>query len=77
MNVLSYKVSASNEAQMQKAYDQIVMGHNLLKTAGLSDAQCEKDVAEALCKTIPACSKDQTKLVSLLSKQDCRDIVAW
>ncbi|CAB4022123.1 ---NA--- [Paramuricea clavata] len=50
--------------------------HRMLKSAKISDAECEKNVADVVCKVaIPACSKDQTKIVSLLSKQDCREIV--
>jgi hypothetical protein len=50
----------------------------MLKSANISDAECEKNVADAVCKVpIPACSKDQTKVVSFLSKQDCREIMGW
>ena len=50
----------------------------MLKNANLSDAQCEKNVADAICKAlIPACSKDQSKVVFILSKQECRKIMGW
>ena len=44
----------------------------------LGDVQCGKDVAEAMCKlSFHACSKDRTKAVSLLSRQDCRKTIEW
>ena len=75
--ILSFKISAYNETEMNKTFEEIISGHKLLKSANLGDVQCEKGVAEATCKVIPACSKDQKKIVSLLSKQECHDIVKW
>ena len=58
--------------------DHLVHAHNILKNAKLHDMQCEKNVADAICKaSIPACSNDQTKAVSILSRQNCRNIMGW
>ena len=60
------------------AEETIVRVHEKLKSSNFTDAECEKNVADTVCKAnIPACSKDKTKLVALLSKQDCRKIVEW
>jgi hypothetical protein len=64
--------------QLNLAVDRIATAHRMLKSVNISDAECEKNVADAVCKvSIPACSKDQTKVVSFLSKQDCREIMGW
>ena len=56
----------------------IAAAHKLLKSSNLTDAECEKNIAEAVCKVeIPACSIDRTKIVSFLSRQDCRRIMGW
>ena len=58
--------------------EEIVDAHENLKSANLTDAECEESVADTVCKaSLPACSKDETKLVALLSKQDCRKKVGW
>ena len=64
--------------QLNLAADMIAFLHRTLKSANIADVECEKNLADTVCKiSIPACSKDQTKIVSLLSKQDCREIVGW
>ena len=63
---------------MKTSGEEIVRVHEKLKSANLTDTECEESVADTVCKAnIPACSKDKTKLVALLSKQDCRKIVGW
>lgn len=60
------------------ASEDLVFGHKMLKNTSLNDGKCEKNVADAICKaSIPACSKDQTKVVFILSKQACRNIMGW
>ena len=60
------------------AKETIAGAHEKLKSANLTDAECEESVANTVCKAaLPACSKDKTKIVALLSKQDCRKIVGW
>ncbi|CAB3983026.1 serine threonine- phosphatase 6 regulatory ankyrin repeat subunit A-like [Paramuricea clavata] len=69
-------VFSVNVTKLNLAGDRIAFAHRVLKTANISDSECEKNVADAVCKvSIPACSKDQTKVVSFLSKQDCREIM--
>ena len=64
--------------ELNLAANRIAFIHTMLKNSNIPDAECEKNVADAVCKvSIPACSKDQTKIVYLLSKQDCRKIVGW
>jgi hypothetical protein len=75
---LCMKVFAERPTQLTQAVDRIESQHKALKNANIRDARCENDVADAVCKAeIPACSKDRTKVVWLLSAQDCRDIVGW
>ena len=60
------------------AEEAILGAHEKLKSSNLSDAECKERVADTVCKaSIPACSKDKTKIVALLSKQDCRKMVGW
>ena len=51
----------------------IVHDHKRLKQANLADEQCEKKMADVICKMPPACSKDQTKVIAFLSKQKWLD----
>ena len=52
--------------------------HHKALNGKLGDVQCGKDVAEAMCKlSFHACSKDRTKAVSLLSRQNCRKTMEW
>ena len=60
------------------ARNEIIKGYKKLKEYYIDDAECEKNVSDAMCKAnIPACSKDKKKLLALLSKQDCRQMVGW
>ena len=60
------------------ARKEIIKGYNKLKEYYIDDAECEKNVSDAMCKAnIPACSKDKKKLLALLSKQDCRQMTGW
>ncbi|XP_028399105.1 uncharacterized protein LOC114522575 [Dendronephthya gigantea] len=68
----NYKVYSSDAAPVQKAAEMIVAQHNIVKNANLPDAECENKVADAVCKAfLLACSHDRTKIVALLSKQEC------
>ena len=75
--ILSSKISVYDETEVNKNFEEIISGHKLLKSANLGDVQCEKGVAEATCKVILAFSRDQRKIVSLLTKQKCNNIVKW
>ena len=75
---LSFKVYAENPTWLKNASKDLLFSHNMLKNSSLNDTQCKKNVADAICKaSIPACSKDQSKVVFLLSKQKCREIIGW
>ena len=72
----NYKVFGGNATELRMAGERIVFAHKMLKNSNLSDAECEKNVADIICKaSLPACSIDRTKLVSFISRQDCRKIV--
>ena len=63
---------------LSQAREKIIKGYNKLKEHNIDNAECEKNVSDALCKAnIPACSKDKKKLLALLSKQGCRQMVGW
>jgi flagellar basal body P-ring protein FlgI len=60
------------------AGEQIVLLHKMLKNSKLSDAECEKNIADIICKApLPACSSDRSKLVHVQSMQDCNKNAEW
>ena len=72
----NYKVFDGNAIELKMAGERIVFAHEMLKNSSLSDPECEKNVADMMCKALlPACSIDRTKLVSFFSRQGCRQIV--
>ena len=67
-----------NATFLPNVVDKIVAGHKLVKNANASDAECKKKVADTVCKaTLLACSHDRTKVVALLSEQECYKNVGW
>lgn len=78
MQCLSLKVYVRDAKQKKMRLDNLVLALMMLKNASVRNAQCERDVAEGICKgSFHACSKDQTKIISFLSEQDCRKRVGW
>ena len=67
-----------NATSVQIAADRIVAEHKNLKNAKLSDEKCKKNFSDTVCKVaLIACSHDRTKLVALLSKQECYKNLEW
>ena len=72
------KVFSHNSTTLSMTGSGIVFAHKVLKNANIADKECEKKAAEVICKAVlPACSNDHTKIVALLSKEKCREMVGW
>ena len=68
-----------NVKVLERLTNSLIGAHKTLKlNSDGTDKECEKTVADVICKAfIPACSIDRTKLVYLISKQECLKKVAW
>ena len=71
----NYKVFSSNLTE--PARTQVALHQRLVKYASNTSQGCLNDLSEMICKTLaPACDRNETTIVSLLSKQECERITS-
>ena len=71
----NYKVFSRNLTE--QARTQVALHEMLVTYASNTSQECLNDVSEVICKTIaPACDRNETTIVSLLSKQECERITS-
>ena len=71
------QVFSHNATWLSMTSDAIVFSHKALESSK-ADKECKEKGAEAICKAgLPACSSDRTKIIALLSKEKCREMVGW
>ncbi|XP_046860395.1 uncharacterized protein LOC124453634 [Xenia sp. Carnegie-2017] len=72
----NYKIPVTDKMNATGVSNIVVRHHKRLERINLADKQCKNKIADVMCKTTPACSKDQTKAIALLSKQKCLAVVS-
>ena len=71
------KVFSHNATTLSATAAGIVFSHKALENSS-ADKECKEKGAEAICRAVlPACSSDGTKVIALLSKEKCREMVGW